>query len=392
MEIKDMMLDDIQARRAEISERRSAINAELDTAEGEALDALETEVNALNEEERAMTERETAIMEAAEERKAQIEDVIKNGVEKQTFEERKTMENIEIRNTKEYIDAYANAIRKGDDNFTECRALLTENVSGTVPIPELAEEAVRTAWERDGLTALVRKTYLRGNLKIGFERSGDDAIVHTEGGNAIDPENLVLGIVELEPKSIKKVLQVSDEVLDMKSEEFLRYIYDELTYRIAKKAADTLLAKIEACGSVSTNDCPGVPVVTEATIGVGTIAKAIANLSDRAANPTIAMNKLTYAAFKAAQYANGYAVDPFEGCKVVFNSSIAAYSAASTGDTYAIVGDFYEGAQFNFPNGDEITFKFDDLTLKKQDLVEIMGREYVGIGVVADKAFAKIQK
>ena len=390
MEIKDMKTEDIQARKAEIVERRSAIDAELESAEKETLEALEQEVDALNEEERALNERDAEIQAAYEARQKELADVLKRGKEKESFEEKKTMTNNEVRNSQEYVDAFAKYIKTGKDE--ECRALLTENVSGTVPVPEFVEETVRTAWDKEGITSLVKKTYLKGNYKIGFEISGDPAVEHTEGSAAIDPENLVLGIVELAPKSIKKAIQVSDEALDMRSEAFLRYLYDELTYRIAQKVADLLIADIEACGTVSTTTCPGVPVVTEATLGLGTIAKAIAHLSDRAANPVIIMNKLSWADFKAAQYAAQYAVDPFEGLNVVFNNSMTAYSAATTGVTYAIVGDLGEGALLNFPNGNEIDFTFDNYSLKKQDLVEILGREYVAHGVVNQNCFAKIQK
>ena len=104
------------------------------------------------------------------------------------------------------------------------------------------------------------------------------------------------------------------------------------------------------------------------------------------------MNKLTYASFKAAQYAASYAVDPFEGLEVLFNNSLTAFSAASTGDCYAIVGDLAEGALANFPNGEEITIKMDDLSLAEDDLVKFVGREYVGLGVVAPDAFCKVVK
>lgn len=240
--------------------------------------------------------------------------------------------------------------------------------------------------------SLVRKSYLRGNLKVGFEISGDEAIAHTEGAAAISPENLVLGVVNIQPQSVKKAVQISDEVYDLRGEAFLQYIYDELTYRIAKKAADTLIAKIEACGTVSTTTCPGVPKVSASSIAVGTVAAAMAQLSDEAANPVVMMNKASWGAFKAAQYANQFNVDPFEGLPVVFNNKIKAFSAASTGNTYAIVGDLGHGAIANFPNGDGISFKFDDLTLKKQDLIEVFGRQYIGLGVVAPNAFVKITK
>ena len=296
----------------------------------------------------------------------------------------------EIRNSAAYIDAYAEYIKT--ENDAECRALLTENVSGSVPVPTFVEDIVRTAWEREGITSRVRKAYLKGNLKVGFEISGDPAVIHTEGAAAIDPENLVLGVVTLVPQSIKKVVQISDEAYDMRGEAFLRYIYDELTYRIAKLAADTLVAKILACGTVSTTTVPGVPVVTATSASMGTVAAAVANLSDEAANPVVIMNKLTWGTFKAAQYAANYAIDPFEGLDVVFNDTLKAFSVASTGDTYMIVGDLDQGALMNFPNGEQIQFKFDELSLKKQDLIEVLGRMYVGIGVVAPNAFVKVTK
>jgi HK97 family phage major capsid protein len=102
------------------------------------------------------------------------------------------------------------------------------------------------------------------------------------------------------------------------------------------------------------------------------------------------MNKLTYAAFKQAQYGAGFPIDPFEGCPVVFNDHITALSAATTGVTWMIVGDLGYGALANFPNGEEIQIKRDDYTLAASDLVRFIGREYVGIGPVAPGAFVKV--
>lgn len=176
----------------------------------------------------------------------------------------------------------------------------------------------------------------------------------------------------------------------MRGEEFLRYIYDELAYRIAKKAADTLIAKIEACGTTNGTNSVAVPKIASTQITLGLIASAIGQLSDEAANPVIMMNKATWAAFKAVQAAGNYGYDPFEGLPVVFNNSITAFSAATTGVTYAIVGDLGQGAIANFPNGSEITMKYDDLSLAEKDLVKIVGRQYVGLGIVGPYSFVKI--
>lgn len=374
----------------QLEERKTAIVAELDAPEAD-LDALEAEARAIKE--------EIENRKAVEAKRNEIRSAVAGGagevVSKMKEEEKKTMTIEELRNSAEYIDAYAEYIKTADD--TELRNMLTTvndttpNGTATIPVPVFVYEITKTAWEREGITSRVRKSYLKGNLKVGFEISGSAATVHAEGASAISAEDLVLGIVEMVPKSIKKFVQISDEALDLRGEAFLRYIYDELTYRIAKKAADELVAKIIACDTVSTTTCPGVPkIATTATLG--TVAAAIANLSDEAANPVVMMNKLTWGTFKGLQANGSYAYDPFEGLPVVFNNTIKAYSAASTGDTYAIVGDLDQGALMNFPNGEGIEFKFDNLSLKKQDLVEVLGRQFVAIGVVAPNAFVKVTK
>ena len=376
MEFKDMTIEQLEERKAQIA-------TELDNPEAD-LEALENEARAIKEE---MENRK-----AIEAKKVEIRAEVASGAGevKETIKEKRSMSNMEIRKSEAYINAFANYIKSEDDS--ECRALLTENVSGTVPVPEYVEERVRTAWMKEGIMSRVRKTYLKGNLKVGFEISATGAAKHTEGATAVSEETLTLGITELKPFSLKKWVSVSDEAMDLSGRAFLDYIYDEVAYQIAKKAADELITYIEACTAGSTTTCVGVPVITAATVAVGTVAAAISNLSDDAANPVVMMNKLTYGAFKAAQYAGSFSVDPFEGCDVLFNNSIKAFSAASTGDTYMIVGDLGYGAIANFPNGEEIEIKVDDKTLMTQDLVRILGREYVAIGAVAPGAFVKVKK
>ena len=383
MEIKDMKIEDIEKRMSEIEVEK--VNPEAD-------------LEALTEEVRALKEQKNKLLADAEARAKELNDIATGKVETETIktfeEERKDMKEIEVRNSAEYINAYAEYIKTGEDK--ECRALLTENGSGKVAVPELVDEIVRTAWERDDITRLVKKTYIKGNLKVGFEVSATEAAVHTEGAAAPSEETLVLGITELVPQSIKKWITISDEALDLTGEAFLRYVYNELTYQIAKKAAALLIADIEACGTVSTNSGSShlcaVPVVSTASIAMATIATALGSLSDDAANPVVVINKGTLAAFKAVQYAQGYGADPFEGLPVVFNSAVKSFATATTGETFAIVGDFGNGAQMNFPNGEDITFKFDELSLAEQDLVKIVGREFVGHDVVAPNSFVKIQK
>ena len=376
-EIMALDIEQIEARSAELA-------SEIESAEtNEAMDAIQEEM-------KAMEERKAQIREEIEERKKDMAAVIASTSEPIEIAEERNENKMEVRNTPEYVNAYAEYIKTGDQ--AELRTLLTENVSGSVAVPDFVYDTVKTAWEKEGIMSLVRKSYLKGNLKVSFEISGSDASLHTEAANtAVSEEELILGVVELVPVSIKKWIGISDEVYDMRGEAFLRYIYDELTYRIAKKAADTMIAKIEACGTVSTTTCPSVPVLS-ANAAIGNVAAALALLSDEAANPVVMMNKATWGTFKALQYSGQFDIDPFEGLPVVFNNTITAYGAASTGDTYAIVGDLGHGAIANFPAGEGVDIKFDDVTKMEYDIIRILGREYVALGVVAPDAFVKIQK
>jgi HK97 family phage major capsid protein len=236
---------------------------------------------------------------------------------------------------------------------------------------------------------------MKGTVRIGVEIEGDEAVVHTEGSAAPNAENLVIAVVSITPETIKKWIQVSDEVLDSTSEAFLRYIYDELTYRVAKKAAARLLAKIQAAGTVSTNTATtniAVAAISTNAIDVGLVAEAMGELTDEAADPVIIMNKKTWSAFKRVQYANGYNVDPFEGLPVLFNNSIKSFAAATTGEAFLIVGDLGAGAQMNFPVGDEVKIKYDDMDDAEADLVKIVSRLPVGSAVIKEFAFCQVKK
>lgn len=382
-EIKDMTIEEVEVRASEIQ-------TEVESADETRMSELKTELDALEE-------RKNELKQMATEAKETREMVAEGKVDIDTIEtvikEEKRMTNKEIVATPEYRDAFANYIRTGDDK--ECRALLTENVSGDVPVASIVYDIVKNAWEKEGIVARIKKTYVKGNLRVGFEISADGAFIHTEGQStsSASAENLVLGTVNIVASNIKKFIYVSDEVID--STEFLTYVYDELVYQIAKKLADTVIAKIEACGTVSTNTPSvnvGVPVVSASSITLDTIAKAIASISDQATDPVIIMNKATFASFKAVQAAGNYGYDPFEGLPVLFNNTVKAFAVATTGDTYAIVGDLGEGMIANFPNGEEIKIKLDDLSLAESDMVKIVGRQYVGVEVVGPASFAKIQK
>lgn len=375
MDFKTMTNEQLEQRKAEIA-------GLLDT-EGADLTALDEEVRGINAEIEARK--------AAEAKREEIRKAVAAGAGKTVQRMEPAAQkpgNEEVRNSKAYIDAYANYIKTGSDK--ECRALLTENVSGSVPVPEFVDEIVHTAWNNEEILRRCRRIYIRGNMKVAFERSADAAYAHTEGTTAVTEESLTLGIVTMIPKNIKKWIRVSDEVMAMGGEAFVRYIYDELTYQIVKKLAALVVTDIATAETSHSSTAVGVTAVSAAP-SVTAIPTAYANLSDEATDNVAIMNKLTYADFIAAQAAGNFAIDPFMGLPVLYNDTLPAYSTAESNAVYMIVGDL-KGETINYPEGDGLVIKYDDLSEAEADLVKIVGRQYAAHAVTGPGRFVNVTK
>ena len=240
--MNEKTVEELQTRMAEITERMSDEGLK----DLEEIRSLKEEFNSIKAE---LENREKAEAEKAEIRAAVAEG---KGETKNEFKEEKPKMSIEeIRSSHEYNVAFAEYIKSEDDK--ECRDILkTTLVSGQVPVPTYVEDRVRTNWDKLGIMRRVRKTFVKGILKVGFEKSATGAVAHTEGQAAPSDETLTFGVVSLTPVSIKKWIKISDEALDLQGEAFLDYIYDEITYQIAKKAQNDLIAAITALTASAT--------------------------------------------------------------------------------------------------------------------------------------------
>lgn len=376
-----MKLDEIKALDlAGIEKRMSEIRNEIDT-DGADIDALTAEVDAI--------EARKNELKANAKKFKDIKDKV--SAEKRTaLENHKEMEKMdvkEVRNSKEYIHAYANYIKTGKD--AELRSILTENATAEstakVPVPEIVVSTINHAWGDLKILSRVTRTELKGVVKVGVETQADDAQIHKEGTAAVTEESLTLKIVSMVPETIKKYITVSDETLDMDDGAFLEYVYSELAHKIFKKAEDTVVADIVA-------DTDKLTVTMEPAGTVTDFINAVSKLSDEATNPVVIMNKQSYAYYKGLAMASNYAVDPFDGMEVLFNNTLAPVTGTTiTKGNYAVVGDL-RGYQVNFPNGTDVAFKYDDLSLAEKDLVKIVGRLPMGHGVASFKHFVSLKK
>lgn len=361
-EIYALDMSDLEKRSLEIAE-------EVKTADSETLDALSEELDAIEE-------RKAILKAEAEEKRAAMTAVLEGEgkvIEETKQEERKTMSNREIRNTDEYRHAFMEYLKSNaelDKLNAEQRALLTENATnGVIAVPVSVEERIRTAWENDEIMQRITRTFFKGNLKVGFEASATGATFHVEGGEAVDPQTLTISYTELIPQMAKKVVEVSDEVL-ANNDALEDYLYDELEYYIVKLVAGTAVAKIVASSYTASYTMAG------ATPSAADIIGAAGLLGGEASNPVVITTRPIYSAIKVAALEANYAYDPFDGMDVLFTD------AANLGTASFVVADL-SAVHANFPEGDGVKFKFDDLTKADEDIVRIIGRLYVGIDVVA---------
>lgn len=353
----------------QVEERRLAIAEEVETADSEMLETLSEELDAIEE-------RKGILKAEAEEKKAEMLEVL-NGEgevrEETEIKEEKKMDFNEIRKSPEYLDAWVE-MQKGKMDKNEFRALFTTNAdlgsgnTGTIAVPTYVEEVIHTAWENNEIMRRVRRTFYKGNLKVGYEASAEAAVIHEEGAEAIDEENLVIGFVELIPKTVKKMVKYSTEVMDIKGQAFVDYIFDEIEYQIVKKAVSEILT------AMSTSTLSASVTAAGASVTTADIVNAEGYLGGEASDPVLIISRSNAASLKAAALSAQYGYDPFDGLPVIYADMPTGFEA--------FVADL-SGVQANFPNGDQPTFVFDEFTEAPADIVRVIGRLLVAVDVVA---------
>ena len=373
-----MTREEIMALDMEALETRAGeIAVETAEADSEMLETLNAELDAIEE-------RKAAINVEIEERKIAEEAVLKG--EGEVIEERKDehkMTDKEIRNSKEYIDAFANYVKTG--NAKECRTLWSDNIDqsgevGSVPVPDFVAGIVADALKESEILSRVRRMEAAGNVKVGFEAAAPAAVAHVEGGETVAEEELVLGIVTLIPQTWKKWVSISDEALDsMSGEAYLQYIYDEVARGIIKAREDAVVAAILNAPTTATPTQPAVAEGGATTPALDDFVQARALLSSAARDLVIICTPSQYADYRALQMGANYGVDPFDGLPVLFNDTV----------TVPIIGDL-AGVMENCPKGEAVEFKYDDKTAMTDDIVRILGRLPSAIGVVGNKFLARI--
>ena len=356
MDIKEMTAE-------ELIERRAAIANEVDAPEAD-LNALEEEVRAINAE---LEERKAAEAQKEEVRKAVAEGA--GEVMKKFNNEERKMDKKEER--AQLMDALAEYI-KGTAT-EEQRSLLTTGVSGgTVKVSNIVDDFIWTDWDKSPILSRIRKVYVKGNYSVGYEASATGAVKHTEGDMENPAEEvLTLGYINFVEQYYKKWITVSDTVLALKGEAFMRYLMDEFGHQLAIALENAVVAEI-AASTLSAK-------VTNPINNTAAMA-GFAALSDEAVNPVVIISKTTYAAIMNERATTGGKIeDPFNGMEVLFNRNVAGM----------LVGDL-DGVVANFPEGEDFKFVIDDKSLAEHDMVKIVGKILGDIHLVRPNGFAVV--
>jgi HK97 family phage major capsid protein len=353
MEIKDMQMSDIEVRSAELETALTAENADIE--------GITAEVTALEE-------RKAQIVAEAEERKARIAEVEKTAVE--IVHEEKENRNMEKENRTQMMEALAEYI-KGRAT-SEQRALLTTGATGgTVKVSDIVDDYIWTDWDKSSILSRIRKVYVKGNYSVGYEAAASGAVEHTEGADAPNEETLTLAYIDFVAKYFKKWITVSDTVMALKGEAFLRYLMDEFGHQLALALENAVVAEIEASSLAA--------AVTNPIDNTATMA-AFAALSDEAANPVVIISKANYAAIMNERTTGGNKIeDPFNGFEVIFNNTV----------TGLLLGDL-DGVVANFPEGEDFKFIVDDKSLAEADMIKIVGKVLASIHLVRPNGFAVV--
>lgn len=390
-----------------ITEKRSAF----EESDVETRDSILNEVEDL-EKEATQIDSEVEELRAIEEKFKEQEsrmDLIKN-VTADVVQARNEAIKSNVLDTPEYRQAYVDMIRHND--MKGVQALLRDDPvygmatsNDNVPVPTIWQSYVETAWYNYGkFSRMVSKSYVQGYLSIPLEASATGAVVHTEKADAPTEEEIVLGLIEIKPAMLKKWISLTDEIMAMTADEFLRYIADELVYRVVLKLDEGIIN-----GALDTNGKGIVGIAGNtntltysSALSFNVVNEAIADLVTFD-NLTVAMNPKTFfdnfmgltdlqgrPIFNIAHDNTGKPQYYINGLRVEFTQALPAYDSATANAVWCIVGDF-RGYRLNLPEGDMVRTLVDPYTLATNDKVRMIGRLYAGGNVAKLKHFVQIK-
>lgn len=404
-----------EARNEEIAknleERKASFDEEKDI---EAREKLIKDVEALKEEQREISEKIAELRKTYEEMKGKEQSMdLLNNVNPSVVEGRN--EQVDYKSTEEYCEVWAEYAktnqRSAFSRYTNADATTEKEVRtlatsvANIPVPTILQTAIETAWVEYGkLSRLVTKSYIKGLLSIPYEATATGANWHAEGSEAPAEEEITFGSLSIEPMMIKKWISLTDELLALTGSDFVRYIADELVYRVVLKLDEaiingTLTNGKGVLGITKDSNVPAIKksasfnVVNEAlaelkfvndvcvVLNPKTFFDTMMGLTDTTGRPiySVAMDNT----MRPKYYLNGLPVE--------FTDALPAYSTATANQDWMVVGNL-KAFRLNMPNGDGVDTMTDPYTKATEDIVRFIGKLFAGGRVTKFGRLVRVQK
>lgn len=346
MEIREMQIDDIEARFA-------AIDAEMSN-DGADLDALKKEVEGLNE-------RKAELRKQAEERKAAADEAASTGEVIKKFEEKKMEERKFTPDSVEYRDAYMKSLM-GLPMDAEERAALASAAS---VIPTETLNKIYGLLEENQLIGELNALHIPGYVAVPKATTVNDANWVAMGTAATDSSD-VIGTVALTAKKLIKTIEITADIQAMSIPAFQGWLVNKLAQKmeaaicaaVVNGAGSTTVPQGIGQGGITASTAlssPGVDDFAAFMAGVGTayqrtavwimspktfFSKVVPLAND--SNGVLVMNGLDYRLLGHKVVLDGNV----DGCKFKSGSTAEASNA-----DHVIFGSLREGYVFNYGEG-----------------------------------------
>lgn len=392
-------MNKVIGKRNELAEQIKEKKNQFDNEEVEVREQILADVEGLEKEIREMDNQIKeleATKETFEEQEQRMS--LMNNVSTEKVEERKAVEvkSNNIADSRDYKEALEHFYKTG-----EKRAILTTQAN--VPIPTVMQREIEVAWKEYGdLVNLCDVVSIRGILAVTLELTATGAVWHAEGEERPTEESITFGQILLNPMFIKKWISLSDEVILLTGDDFLRYIAREMTYRILLELNSAIINRTDA----NNKGVIGIVGNTYATavtalLDFNTPNVALAQLRTWR-NIHVAMNPATFfnnvlgltdlqgmPIYKVMQDNEGRPRYYYAGLPVVFTDALPAYDATSNA-VYMVVGNF-DGYKLNLPYGRTPDLLRDVITSAREDMEIFVGKLPAAGNVTKQGYFATVK-
>ena len=233
-EMKEI-LDELE----KIDERRSAIAAEVETADADVLEARDQESKELEARKAELLEKKAAL--EAEERAA--EEVANNKVVTEDVvlptEERKEMEKTYGIESEEYRSAWAKVLQGKKLTEVEERAYATTDAANAVPTA-VADKFFEKIKKLAPMLSEITLMQVAGNIKFTAEGTRNAASKHTENATTAPAADTIVS-VSLGGNEFMKVIRISQAAMTMSISAFENWLVDMLSGDIARAIDDFII-------------------------------------------------------------------------------------------------------------------------------------------------------